>query len=180
MRTSQIQTRTLKQERLVSNRIQKRLKELGIELPAACAAAGNYRPALIDGDKLYISGHTPDDAGCMTTGKVGRAVSIEQAQEAARAVGLAILSTANAALGGDLSRVKRIIKATGVVNCNPRFAKHPKVMDGFSNLMAEVFGKENGIGTRSATGASSLPGNVPVEVTECVIQIRPAKKAKGS
>lgn len=164
----------------MTNKIQKRLQELKIELPPACQAAGNYRPSLICGNLLFISGHTPDDAGCMTTGKVGAGVSLEQAQEAARAIGLAILATAQAALGGDLSRVKRIVKATGVVNCASDFAEHPKVINGFSNLMGEVFGPENGVGTRSATGASSLPGNVPVEITECIMEIQTTRSKRQS
>ncbi len=153
-----------------------RFAQLGIYLPNACQPAGNYRPALLVGNLLFVSGHTPDDArpeaytaekGC---GKVGAEVSLDQGYQAARDTGLAILATVKAALGR-LSRVKRLVSATGLVNCGPEFGAHPKVMNGFSDLMAHVFGAENGVGTRSATGANSLPGNVPVEVTQCIFEV---------
>lgn len=151
-----------------------RLNQLGIVLPPACRPAGNYRPAILweFGNLLFVSGHTPDDARAegFCTGKVGVDVTIEQAYEGARDVGLAILATVRAHLGS-LSRVKRLVRATGVVNSTPDFADHPKVMNGFSDLMAKVFGEENGIGARSATGAISLPGNVSVEVTDCIFEV---------
>jgi cold shock CspA family protein/enamine deaminase RidA (YjgF/YER057c/UK114 family) len=102
-------------------------------------------------------------------------VTPEQGYNAAREVALAVLSTVEHAVG--LGRVKRLVKATGLVNCTDDFTQHPKVMNGFSDLMAKVFGDDAGVGTRSATGANSLPGNVPVEVTECVFELKPAVRA---
>jgi enamine deaminase RidA (YjgF/YER057c/UK114 family) len=157
----------------------KRLEELGITLPPPCKAAGNYRPAVQCGNLLYVSGHTPDDArpqlfvadpGKWCPGKVGDTVTPNQAYDAARDTALAILATVEAALG-NLANVKRLVRATGLVNCTEGFTEHPAVMNGFSDLMAAVFGQKNGVGARSATGASSLPGNVPVEVSECIFEI---------
>ena len=159
--------------------ISDRLTRMDIKLPKPCLPAGNYKPAIVCGNLLYVSGHTPDDArpdayvaGKIGCGKVGEAVSMDEAYQAAYDVGLAILSTVKHSLG-DFTRVKRLVRATGVVNCNPDFTAHPKVMNGFSDLMAVVFGKENGIGARSATGAISLPGDVPVEVTEAIFELHP-------
>ena len=158
-----------------------KLRELGITLPPPCQAAGNYRPALLVGNLLYVSGHTPDDAdatpGAFRQGKVGYNVSQDQAYDDARKVALAILSTVKAALGS-LDRVKRLVRATGVVNSTSDFTSHPKVMNGFSDLMAKVFGAENGVGTRSATGVTSLPGGVAVEVTECIFEVFPEPTRK--
>lgn len=98
-------------------------------------------------------------------------VTPKQAYDAARDVGLAILASVKAALGGDLNRVKRLVEATGVVNAVAEFTEHAKVINGFSDLMAQVFGEENGIGARSATGAASLPDGVPVEITRAVFEV---------
>jgi enamine deaminase RidA (YjgF/YER057c/UK114 family) len=147
-----------------------RLEELGLVLPPACKAAGNYRPAVIVGNRLIISGHTQDDAVSpeeTVFGKVGGSVNTEQAYQAARDIGLAVLASAKAALGGKLSRIICLVKATGVVNAVETFTDHPKVINGFSDLMREVFGPENGVGARNATGVASLPGGVAVEITEC-------------
>ncbi|MBY0359418.1 MAG: RidA family protein [Candidatus Obscuribacterales bacterium] len=151
-----------------------RLADLKIELPAACQPAGNYRPALLIDNYLYVSGHTQDDAISegFSVGKVGDEVMFEQAYKAARDIGLAILASVKQALGGDLSRVERLVSATGVVNAVESFTQHPQVMNGFSDLMAQVFGKERGVGTRSATGVASLPGGVSVEVTQCIFKIK--------
>lgn len=161
--------------------ISRRLTELGIELPPPCQAAGNYKPAIICEDLLYVSGHTPDDAfpeayvtGQIGCGKVGDKVSMEEGYKAAQDVALAVLATVKHACGGDFRRVRRLLRATGVINCTPDFTDHPKIMNGFSDLMARVFGEVNGIGARSATGANSLPGDVPVEVTEVIFELRPA------
>lgn len=157
----------------------KRLKDLGIHLPPPCKAVANYIPAVVCGNLLYVSGHTPDDArpqhfvnepGKWCPGKVGATVTPEQAYDAARDTGLAILATVQAVLG-NLGNVRRLVRATGVVNCTADFTAHPKVMNGFSDLMVQVFGEKNGIGARSATGAISLPDDMPVEVTECIFEI---------
>jgi len=158
-----------------------RLKELGIHLPPPCKAAGNYRPAVVCGNLLYVSGHTPDDARpehfvadltkwCPGQVGVGGSVTPNQAYDGARDTGLAILATVQAALR-DLANVKRLVWATGQIACTSDFTEHPSVMNGFSDLMAQVFGEENGIGGRCVTGASSLAGNMPVEVTMCIFEI---------
>jgi hypothetical protein len=102
-------------------------------------------------------------------------VSVEAAQQAAHQTGLAILASVKAAVG-ELSYVKRVLFAEGKVNCGPNFHDHPKVINGFSDLMAKVFGEEAGIGTRNATGAVSLPGNVPVEITKAIFELKPSWK----
>jgi cold shock CspA family protein/enamine deaminase RidA (YjgF/YER057c/UK114 family) len=256
------------------------LADLGLKLPDPCKAAGNYRPAVLVGDFLYVSGHTQDDArhisGCAVgkvagsfksqvsnpttaqdpnfrTGAVkwfnpekgygflkpddggkdvfvhitqvelsgispkifteGTRVSFvlleergkiqatgikllksdeappaakvpagtvtpQQAYDAARDIGLAILASVKDALGGDLNRVKRLVRATGVVNAHESFTEHPQVMNGFSDLMAKVFGEENGVGARSATGVPSLPGGVAVEVIEAIFEVKPLRKTR--
>jgi hypothetical protein len=125
---------------------------------------------------LLISGHTPDDAGhdhnCF--GTVGLGVSTDQAYQGARSIGLAILASAKAALGGDLSRIERLVEAVGVVACSHEFHDHPKVINGFSDLMRDVFGPELGVGIRSATGVISLPGHAAVEITKAVFLVKPA------
>jgi enamine deaminase RidA (YjgF/YER057c/UK114 family) len=170
---------------------ERRMRELGIVLPPPCKPAGNYRPARLSGNYLYVSGHTPDDAFPDTygakadpkvhvAGKVGESVTTEQAYEAARAVAMAIVSSVKEALGGDLSRVNCLVRATGQVACVPAFKAHPKVMDGFSDFMSLIFGPDNGVGARSATGVISLPDDVPVEVVECVFEVKPLRIQRNS
>ncbi len=142
----------------------KKLVELGIELPPAPAPKGVYKPLLLDGKYIYISGHGPvQNDGSLMIGRVGDTLGIEAAKLAARQVGLTILSTLKSNLGS-LNRVKRVIKVLGMVNCTTDFEKHPYVINGCSELFAEVFGNENGIGVRSAVGMGSLPDNIPVEI----------------
>ena len=105
----------------------------------------------------------------MVAGKVGTDLTPEQAKEAARLVGLAILSSARNTLGS-LDKIKRLIKTLGMVNGTPDFTKQPMVIDGFSELMADVFGEDAGVGARSAVGMGSLPGNIPVEI-ECIFEV---------
>jgi enamine deaminase RidA (YjgF/YER057c/UK114 family) len=140
------------------------LNRLKIELPPAPKPKGVYRPVLQDKNHLYVSGHGPvtmDDK--LLTGRIGSEVDMEQGKLAARQVGLAILSTLKANLGS-LNKVKRVIKVLGMVNCTPDFEKHPYVINGCSELFAEIFGEENGIGVRSAVGFGSLPDNITVEI----------------
>jgi enamine deaminase RidA (YjgF/YER057c/UK114 family) len=119
---------------------------------------------------LYISGHGPlKPDGSMILGRVGANMTLEQGKEAARVVGLAILSTARNTLGS-LDKIRRLVKTLGMVNSTPDFTQHPQVINGFSELMAEVFGEDAGVGTRSAVGMGSLPGNIPVEI-ECVFEV---------
>ncbi len=137
---------------------------MGIELPPAPSPKGVYKPMLIDGKYVYVSGHGPvKNDGSLITGRVGELLDMEAGKAAARQVGLTILSTLKTNLGS-LDRIKRVIKVLGMVNCSSDFEKHPYVINGCSELFAEVFGPENGIGVRSAVGMGSLPDNIPVEI----------------
>ena len=147
-----------------------RLNELKLELPPAPKPIAVYRPLVISGNLAYASGHGPlKPDKSMITGRVGDDLSIEQGKAAARQVGLAILATLRNELGS-LDRVKRLIKVLGMVNCTADFRDHPQVINGCSELFADVFGKEDGIGARSAVGMGSLPGNIAVEI-EAVFEI---------
>ena len=150
--------------------IEARIAELGLELPEAPAPGGNYTPVVQVHDMCYVSGHGPLKIdGEMLRGRVGSEVSEEEGYAAARQVGLAMIATLKANLG-DLDRVVRIVKVLGMVNAAPDFQNHPKVMNGFSDLMVEVFG-DPGRAARSAIGMGSLPCNISVEV-EAIVQIR--------
>lgn len=146
------------------NSPEKVLVQSGIILPPAPEPMGVYRPFLIDGKHLYISGHGPvcNDKS-LITGRVGVAITQEEGKAAARQVGLTILSTIKSCLGS-LDKVKRVIKVLGMVNCIPEFTKHPYVINGCSELFLEIWGPESGIGVRSAIGVGSLPDNIPVEI----------------
>ncbi len=141
-----------------------RLHELQLELPPAPKPMGVYKPVVIAGSLAYVSGHGPLRAdGTLICGRVGADLSLDQGKAAARQTGLAILATLRANLGS-LDRVRRIIKVLGMVNSTADFTEHPKVINGCSELFAEVWGVENGVGARSAVGMSSLPGNIAVEI----------------
>lgn len=147
-----------------------RIVELKLELPPAPKPAGVYKPVVIVGNLAYVSGHGPLKVdGTMITGRVGDEVDEQQGIAAARQTGLAILASLRAALGS-LNRVKRVIKTLGMVNSTPDFRNHPKVINGYSELMAEVFGADHGVGARSAVGMGSLPGNITTEV-EVIVEI---------
>jgi enamine deaminase RidA (YjgF/YER057c/UK114 family) len=147
-----------------------RIQELHLTLPKPPKPVAKYKPAVLVGNMLYVSGHGPLKAdGTTIEGRVGAPFTTEQGKEAARVVGLAILSTVRNTLG-TLDKVKRLVKTLGMVNCTPEFKQHPHVINGFSELMAEVFGEDNGVGARSAVGMGSLPGNIPVEV-ECIFEV---------
>jgi enamine deaminase RidA (YjgF/YER057c/UK114 family) len=142
----------------------KKLEELNIVLPPAPAPKGVYKPMLIDGKYLYVSGHGPvKNDGSLMWGRIGSDIDIEEGKLAARQVGLTMLSTLKGGLGS-LNKIKRVIKVLGMVNCTADFEKHPYVINGCSELFADVFGSENGIGVRSAVGFGSLPDNIPVEI----------------
>ncbi len=146
-----------------------RLRELGIELPEPPPPVGNYIGAVTVGNLVFLSGHGPRSAsGEYSSGKVGGELTPEQGQEEARQVGLNMLATLRTKIG-DLDRVRRVVKTLGMVNAAPDFRNHPKVIDGFSDLMVEVFG-EKGRGARSAVGMGSLPLQIPVEV-EMIVEI---------
>jgi enamine deaminase RidA (YjgF/YER057c/UK114 family) len=142
---------------------EQRLAELGIELPKAPKPAGIYKPVLVVDKFLYVSGHGPiKPDGSLIIGKVGKDLDIDQGKQAARQVGLAILSSIKYHLG-DLKRIKRLIKVMGMVNGGTDFYQFPAVINGFSELMVEIFGEDYGIGVRSAVGMS-LPNNMAVEI----------------
>jgi enamine deaminase RidA (YjgF/YER057c/UK114 family) len=148
-----------------------RLSELNLELPPAPKPMGVYKPIVIIGNTAYVSGHGPlKPDGALIVGRVGDDCDQQAGYAAARQTGLAILATLRAALGS-LDRVQRVIKTLGMVNCTPDFEQHPAVINGFSELMADVFGEERGVGARSAVGMGSLPGNIPVEI-EAIFEIQ--------
>ncbi|MDR1716446.1 MAG: RidA family protein [Prevotella sp.] len=139
-------------------------EKLGLTLPPAPAPKGVYKPCIIDGKYLYLSGHGPvQDDKSLVIGRIGRELSQEEGKLAARQVGLTMLSTIKTNLGS-LNKVKRVIKVLGMVNCTSDFEYHPYIINGCSELFASVWGEENGIGTRSAVGFGSLPDNIPVEI----------------
>lgn len=140
-------------------------ESLNIALPPAPKPAGVYKPALIVDDRwLYVSGHGPYQLdGSLIKGRIGVALDTEEGKLAARQVGISILSTLISTVG-TLDRVKRVVKVLGMVNGTPDFERHPYVINGCSELFAEIWGEENGIGVRSAVGMGSLPDNIPVEI----------------
>lgn len=147
-----------------------RVTELGLQLPPAPKPAGVYKPIVIAGNLAYVSGHGPlRPDGTMITGRVGDDLDQAAGYAAARQVGLAILASLRAQLGS-LDRVHRVIKTLGMVNAAPDFKNHPAVINGFSELFAEVFGPDRGVGARSAVGMGSLPGNIAVEV-ETIVEL---------
>jgi enamine deaminase RidA (YjgF/YER057c/UK114 family) len=147
-----------------------RVVELKLELPPAPKPVAVYKPLVIAGNMAYVSGHGPlRPDKTVITGKVGADLDLAAGKAAARQTGLAILATLRAELGS-LDRVKRLIKVLGMVNSTPDFKDHPAVINGCSELFADVFGKENGIGARSAVGMGSLPSNIAVEI-EAIFEI---------
>ncbi len=147
----------------MNNLPSEKVKELGLIFPPSPQPTGVYRPILVVGNFLYVSGHAPvNNDGSLMQGRVGDNLSMGEAKFAARQVGLTVLSSIQTHFGS-LDKIKRIVKTLGMVNCTPDFINHPFVMNGFSELMADVFGKENGIGVRSAVGMM-LPDGIPVEV----------------
>jgi enamine deaminase RidA (YjgF/YER057c/UK114 family) len=147
----------------------KKLKELKVELFKPAAPMANYVKAVRVGNLLYLAGHGPTKAdGTNITGKVGEDLSLELGYMAARQTAIAMLSTLKAELG-DLNKVKRVVKVLGMVNCTDDFIDHPKVINGFSDLIVSVFG-EKGLHARSAVGMCSLPSNIAVEV-EMIVEV---------
>jgi enamine deaminase RidA (YjgF/YER057c/UK114 family) len=147
-----------------------RIQELNLTLPSLPKPLAKYRMAVRHGELLYLSGHLPVlPDGTFIKGKIGADMKPEAGYAAARQVGLAVLSTLRSELGS-LNKVKRLVKTMGLVNATAEFIDHPKVINGFSELMAEVFGEEAGVGARSAFGAGSLPGNAAAEI-ECVFVV---------
>ena len=148
----------------MSGRIEARLKELGIELPMPAAPVANYVPFAVSGNLVFIAGQVSQWNGEFRhIGKLGAAISVEEGQQAARLCALNILAHLRVACGGDLDRVRRVLRLGGFVNCTPEFTDMPRVVNGASELMVAVFG-EDGRHARAAVGMSSLPAGVAVEV----------------
>lgn len=148
-----------------------RLKRLKLELPEVRAPKGaTLVPAVRVGETLYVSGHVPTKDGKPVVGKVGKDVDVKGGQDAARLVALTILAVVRAELGS-LDKVARLVKTLGMVNCTPDFTQQAQVVNGFSDVMVQVFGEAAGKGARSAVGMASLPLGVPVEV-EAIFRVR--------
>ncbi len=148
-----------------------RIVELGLSLPKIPKTVHVYKPVVITGNLLYISGHGPmQNDGTYITGVVGKDLNLEQGQNAARQCGLALLSTLRNELGS-LDKIGRVIKTLGMVNSAPDFYDHPKVINACSQLFADVWGPDLGVGARSAVGMGPLPGNIAVEV-EVIFELR--------
>ena len=147
-----------------------RLAELHLVLPKAPKPVAVYKPLVITGNLAFVSGHGPVRAdGTLITGVVGKDLDLDAGKQAARQVGLALLATIREQLGS-LDRVKRVIKILGMVNTAQDFYDHPKVINGCSELFAEVWGMEAGVGARSAVGMGPLPGNIAVEI-EVILEL---------
>lgn len=147
-----------------------RLVELGLQLPSVSRPKGLYRPLVIVERLAYTSGHLPTRPdGSLVTGRVGAELDQAAGAAAARLAGLAILATLRAELGS-LDRVRRVVKMLGLVQCTADFQQHPAVINGASQLFADVFGQDDGVGARSALGVASLPLGVPVEI-EAVFEL---------
>ena len=143
---------------------EQRLAALSLELPPAPQPVAVYRPVVVVNGLAYVSGHGPVRTdGSLITGRVGSDLDLEAGKAAARQVGLAVLATLRAHFGS-LNAIKRVIKTLGMVNSAPDCLEHPKVINGCSELFADVFGEEAGIGARSAVGMGPLPGNIAVEI----------------
>lgn len=155
----------------MSDTIHQRLRGLGIELPPPAAPAANYVPFVITGNLLFIAGQLPmDDGAVAVTGKLGAEVSIEEGQRAARLCALNLLAQAQEAVAHDLERIARFVKLGGFINATPSFTEHPKVLNGASDLIAEVM-DDTGRHARFAVGAGSLPFNAAVEI-DGIIELR--------
>jgi len=150
-----------------------RFAELKLELPPAPKAMGVYRPLLVVDNLAYLSGHGPLlTDGSMICGCVGEDLDVDAGYQAARQTGLAVLATLRAQCGS-LDRVRRLLKTFGLVRCAPSFTEQPAVINGFSELMRDVFGAEAGVAARSAVGAAALPGGIAVEI-EAIFELADA------
>ena len=141
-----------------------RLTELNLVLPPAPSPAAVYKPVVVVGNLAYVSGHGPYQAdGSLIKGRVGSDLTLDEGKQAARVVGLALLATLRKHFGS-LDKIKRVIKLLGMVNSAPDFYDHPKVINGCSELFADVWGPDLGVGARSAVGMGPLPVNIAVEI----------------
>ena len=147
----------------MSAQLRERIEVMGLVLPPAPPPAGVYKPVLILDNHLYVSGQGPVlNDGTLMQGKVGSVLNKEESKLAARQVALTMLSSIVTHTDSSV-KIKRVIKVLGMVNATPEFEDHPYVINGFSELIADIFGTEYGIGVRSAVGMS-LPQNIPVEI----------------
>ena len=143
---------------------EQRLSELGIVLPPAPPRGGVYQPVVVAGGFAYVSGHGPLKAdGTYVTGRLGAGLDVATGKDAARVVGLAMLASLRARFG-TLDRVSRVVKLLGMVNAAPGFLEHPAVINGCSELFADIWGPDAGVGARSAVGMASLPHDIAVEI----------------
>lgn len=149
--------------------VEAKLKELNIQLSPVAPSTASIVKTVRVGNMVYTSGHGPDKpGGGQIFGKVGGDLTLEQGQEAARLTGIALLSSLKAEIG-DLSRIKRVVKVFGLVNCTPNFSQQPQVMNAFSDMMVKIWG-ENGRHARSAVGTNALPNNIAVEI-EMIVEL---------
>jgi enamine deaminase RidA (YjgF/YER057c/UK114 family) len=149
-----------------------RFTNLNLELPPAPKAMGLYRPVVVVDNLAYLSGHGPLQAdGKLICGIVGQDLDLAAGQFAARQTGLTMIASLRAHFGG-LDRIKRLVKTFGLVRCTPEFTDQPAVINGFSELMKDVFGEDYGIAARSAVGAASLPAGMAVEI-EAIFELNP-------
>jgi enamine deaminase RidA (YjgF/YER057c/UK114 family) len=149
--------------------IEQKLKELGISLPTSPKPIANYVPAVRSGNLLFVSGHGPyNDGKSILSGKLGKELTVEEGYRTARNVALNCLASIRATLG-DLNKVKRVVKLLGMVNCTEDFKDQPKVINGASDLLVEIFG-DGGRHARSAVGMQSLPNGIPVEI-EMILEV---------
>lgn len=150
-----------------------KIAELNLVLPPAPKPMGVYKPIVLAGNLAYLSGHGPlQEDGTLITGRLGDNLDIEDGYAAARQTGLALLSTLRTGLG-TLDRVVRVIKTLGFVNSTDHFVDQPKVINGCSDLFAEVFGSDSGVGARSALPSNTLPGGIAVEI-EMIVEVTPS------
>jgi enamine deaminase RidA (YjgF/YER057c/UK114 family) len=149
---------------------EQKLKDMGIEIKEKAPSASKIVSAVRTGNLVFLSGHGPTRPdGTNVVGKLGADLSVEQGQEAARLTGIQLLTSLKAEIG-DLNKVKRVVKVLGMVNCTPDFVQSPAVINGFTDLMLEVFGEEKGKHARSAVGMVSLPNGIAVEI-EMIVEI---------
>jgi enamine deaminase RidA (YjgF/YER057c/UK114 family) len=150
---------------------EQRVQELGLDLTRPATPVANYVPAARTGNLIFTSGHVPPPAadGSRAAGKLGADFDVDQGYQLARVVAIAMLASLRAEIGS-LDRVRRVVKVVGMVNATPDFTQHPRVVNGASDLMVEVFGEATGKHARSAIGVASLPSDVPIEI-EMVVEV---------
>ncbi len=146
------------------------LKKLGIELPAPSQPVANYVKWVRTGNLIFLSGHGPCNFDGIPKGRLGDELTVEQGYAAARQAGICLIATLNDAVGGDLTKVVRIVRVFGLVSSTDEFYDQPKVMNGCSDLIVEVFG-DKGKHVRAAVGTNVLPFNIPVEI-EMVVEVK--------